>query len=148
MTTGVHSCRYHILLVEDNAADIYLLRQALERAGLTFDLSVIQDGDEALSFARNEAIPQAGTVPDLLVLDLNLPKVEGHDVLAALRQNVNLSNLTVVVITSSPAAQDHQRCTELGVARYLTKPLELDDFLELGAVVKQVLVETKSGEAK
>jgi CheY-like chemotaxis protein len=132
---------FQILLVEDNPADIYLFRQALERAGLTFELTVLMDGGDALAFARSDGKHSAGRVPDLLVLDLNLPKVGGCEVLEAVRQNANLSNLAVAVVTSSAASQDFERCTELGVARYLTKPLELEDFLRIGHVVKQVLLE-------
>jgi CheY-like chemotaxis protein len=143
MSNGPDASAFHILLVEDNAADIYLFRQALEQAGLTSELTVITDGADALAFATSEGKDSAGRVPDLLVLDLNLPKVGGCEILEALRQNANLSNLAVAVMTSSPASQDYQRCTELGVARYVTKPLELEDFLRIGEVVKQVLLENK-----
>jgi CheY-like chemotaxis protein len=144
MSNGPDASAFHILLVEDNAADIYLFRQALERVGLTFELTVIKDGSDALAFARSDGKHSAGRVPDLLVLDLNLPKVGGCEVLEALRQNADLSNLTVAVVTSSAASRDYERCAELGVARYLTKPLELEDFLRIGEVVKQVLLESMS----
>jgi two-component system, chemotaxis family, response regulator Rcp1 len=137
---------FHILLVEDNAADIYLLRQALERAGLTFELTVIKDGSDALTFARSDGKLTASRVPDLVILDLNLPKIGGCEVLEALRQNVDLSNLTVAVMTSSAASQDQEKCTALGVARYITKPLGLEDFLQIGEVVKQVLLESMPGQ--
>jgi CheY-like chemotaxis protein len=142
MSNGSDASAFHILLVEDNAADIYLFRQALERAGLAFELTVIQDGGEALAFATSDGKFSTGRVPHLLVLDLNLPKVGGCEALEAVRQNPDLSNLTVVVLTSSAASRDYERCTELGVARYLTKPLELEDFLRIGHVVKQVLLES------
>ncbi len=135
---------FHILLVEDNAADIYLFRRALERAGLTFELTVIQDGDDALAFARSDGRYCADRVPDLVVLDLNLPKVGGCELLEALRQSADVSNLAVAVMTSSTASRDYERCTELGAARYLTKPLELEDFLQIGEVVKQLLLESMS----
>jgi CheY-like chemotaxis protein len=144
MSNGADASASHILLVEDNAADIYLFRQALERAGLTFELTVIKDGGEALAFATGDRRLSADRVPDLLILDLNLPKVGGCEVLEALRQNPDLSNLTVAVLTSSAALRDYERCTELGVARYITKPLELEDFLQIGEVVKQVLLESMS----
>jgi CheY-like chemotaxis protein len=133
---------FHILLVDDNAADIYLLEKALERAGLTFELTVIKDGGEALAFAISDGEHTASRVPDLVILDLNLPKIGGCEVLEALRQNAVLSYLTVAVMTSSAASQDQEKCTHLGVARYITKPLDLEDFLQIGEVVKQVLLET------
>jgi CheY-like chemotaxis protein len=130
--------------VEDNAADIYLFQQALVRAGLTFDLTVIKDGGDALAFAKSDGKNCESRVPDLIVLDLNLPKIGGCEVLEALRQNADLSNLTVAVMTSSEASRDYEKCVELGVSRYITKPLELEDFLRIGEVVKQVLLESMS----
>jgi CheY-like chemotaxis protein len=146
MSNGQDPNAFHILLVEDNAADIYLFRQALGCAGLTFELTVISDGGDALAFAQSDGRLGAGGVPDLLVLDLNLPKVGGCEVLEAVRKNANVSNLTVAVLTSSDASLDFERCTELGVARYLTKPLELEEFLRMGEVMKQVLLESVSRE--
>lgn len=132
------------MLVEDNAGDIYLFRQALVRAGLTFDLTVIKDGGDALAFAKSDGQNRESRAPDLVVLDLNLPKIGGCQVLEALRQNADLSNLTVAVMTSSEASRDYEKCVELGVSRYITKPLELEDFLRIGEVVKQVLLESMS----
>jgi CheY-like chemotaxis protein len=139
---------FHILLVEDNAADIYLFRQALKRAGLTFELTVITDGGDALAFAKSDGKYSESRVPDLVVLDLNLPKVGGCQVLEVLRQNADLSNLTVVVMTSSEASRDYEKCAELGVSRYITKPLELEDFFRIGEVVKQVLLESMPGHRR
>lgn len=130
--------------MEDNAGDIYLFRQALVRAGLTFDLTVIKDGGDALAFAKSDGQNRESRAPDLVVLDLNLPKIGGCQVLEALRQNADLSNLTVAVMTSSEASRDYEKCVELGVSRYITKPLELEDFLRIGEVVKQVLLESMS----
>ena len=142
MTEAPEPRRFHIVLVEDNAADIYLFRQALERAGLmTFDLTVIEDGEQALAFAKGDAKTAATRAPDLLVLDLNLPKIGGCEILEALRQNPQLSHLRVAVMTSSPASQDYEKCAELGVGRYIIKPLDLEEFLAIGDVVKQLLVE-------
>ncbi len=137
--------RFHILLVEDNAADIYLFRRALQRAGLIFEMTVIDDGGRALAFAKTDTKRTATRVPDLLVLDLNLPKIGGCEILEALRQNPDLSELTVAVMTSSAASQDFDKCAELGVGRYIIKPLDLDEFLQIGKVVKEVLLESKPG---
>ena len=130
--------------MEDNAADIYLFQQALVRAGLTFDLTVIKDGGDALAFAKSEGKNRESRAPDLVVLDLNLPKIGGCEVLEALRQNADLSHLAVAVMTSSEASRDYEKCVELGVSRYITKPLELEDFLQIGEIVKQVLLESTS----
>jgi CheY-like chemotaxis protein len=128
--------------VEDNAADIYLFRQALVRAGLTFDLTVIKDGGDALAFAKSHGENGENGALDLVVLDLNLPKIGGCEVLEALRQNADLSHLAVAVMTSSEASRDYEKCVALGVSRYITKPLDLEDFLQIGEIVKQVLRES------
>ncbi|MGH9622487.1 MAG: response regulator [Bryobacteraceae bacterium] len=144
MSNGRDASAFQILLMEDNPADVYLFRQTLLRAGLNSELTVIQDGDDGLAFAESDGKYCAGRVPDLVVLDLNLPKVGGCELLEALRQNANLSNLAVAVMTSSDASRDYERCTELGVVGYLTKPLELEDFLRMGEVVKRLLLENTS----
>lgn len=144
MTPAPESAPARILLVEDNAADIYLFRQALQLAGLTFELTVIQDGNEALIVAQSDPKHSAIGIPDLLVLDLNLPKVGGYQVLEAVRQNPGLSRLSVVIVTSSEASQDYEKCVTLGVSRYISKPLELDDFLRIGEIIKKLLAEAKS----
>ncbi len=144
MTPVPESAASRILLVEDNAADIYLFRQALQLAGLTFELTVIQDGDEALTFAQSDPARCAIGMPDLLVLDLNLPKVGGYQVLEAVRQNPALFHLAVVIVTSSEASRDYEKCAALGVNRYIPKPLELDEFLRIGEIVKKLLAATKS----
>ncbi|HEX7362735.1 MAG TPA: response regulator [Bryobacteraceae bacterium] len=144
MSNGPDASAFQILLVEDNAADIYLFRQTLERAELNFELTVIQDGDDALAFATSDGKYCAGRAPDLVVLDLNLPRVGGCELLEILRRNADMANLAVAVMTSSAASRDYERCTELGVVGYLTKPLELEDFLRMGEVVKQLLLENTS----
>lgn len=133
---------FHILLVEDNNADIYLFRQALKGAGLNFELTVIEDGAEALAFARRQGEYAASSVPDLAVLDLNLPKVGGASVLEAMRQSKDLERVRVFIMTSSAGPCEQARARELGVERFITKPLDLEDFLQIGHVVKEVLLKS------
>ena len=123
---------FHILLVEDNPADVFLLREAMTRAGLEFNLLVIEDGAEAMEF-----IQQIGDKPgmqklDLAILDLNLPKHDGVQLLEALRKSPRYSSLPVVITTSSGAPADQSRATELRISRFLFKPLELEEFFKLG----------------
>jgi chemotaxis family two-component system response regulator Rcp1 len=143
MIEGPDQQTFRIVLVEDNAADIYLFRQALKRAELHCELTVIKDGGDALAFAKGDAKRTSTPVPDLLVLDLNLPKVGGCEVLAAVRQNLDLAHLTVAIMTSSAALQDRQKCDQLGVDRYIIKPLDLEEFLRIGETVKQILLESR-----
>jgi CheY-like chemotaxis protein len=144
MTLAPEAMTFRILLVEDNAADIYLFRQALEISGLSFELEVIQDGDEALAFAQSSPKHTGIGIPDLLVLDLNLPKIGGFKILEAARQNPDLSQSAVAIMTSSEAPQDHERCAALGISAYIVKPLDLADFLRIGEMVKELLTERKS----
>jgi CheY-like chemotaxis protein len=132
---------FRILLVEDNAADAYLFRKALENAELNFELLLLEDGAQALAFVRGEGAFGAEPAPDLVVLDLNLPKSDGTEVLQAIRQSRHLSKIPVVITSSSSSPHDRAKTEHLVVERYIMKPLDLDDFLQIGAVVKQVLLE-------
>ena len=104
MSSGPDARTFHILLVEDNAADIYLFRQALKDAGLNFELTVIENGADGLAFARRQGEYAASSVPDLAVLDLNLPKGGGASVLEAMRQSKDLERVPVFIMTSSAGA--------------------------------------------
>jgi len=130
---------FRILLVEDNAADAYLFRKALEGADLQFELAVIEDGAEALAYVRHEGKYAETPVPDLAVLDLNLPKNEGVEVLAAIRQNPEFANVPVVITSSSASPRDQARTCQLGAERYIMKPPDLHEFLKIGGVLKEIL---------
>jgi len=135
---------FHILLVEDNSADAYLIRTALENAELNFELLLLEDGAEALAFVRGEGKYAASQAPDLVVLDLNLPKSEGIEVLQAIRQSQRLANLPVVITSSSSSPHERAKAEQLLVERYIMKPPDLEDFLQIGKVLKQVLLENKA----
>jgi CheY-like chemotaxis protein len=131
---------YKILLVEDNAADVYLFRKALERTGLNFELILIEDGGEALAFVRADGKYSNRPVPHLAVLDWNLPRHEGIEVLAAIRAHEALANLPVVITSSSTSPRDPLKTGELRVDRYLRKPPDLESFLEVGTALREVLL--------
>lgn len=131
---------WRILLVEDNSADVYLLRRALTDAGLTFELIVLEDGAEALSFIRAEGIHAGRAVPQLAVLDLNLPRSEGTEVLAALRQNEEFDHVPVAITSSSSLPSDRDKAERYRVERYITKPSDLEHFLEIGVILKELLL--------
>jgi len=133
--------KFQILLVEDNPGDIYLFRQALKGAGLNFELTVIEDGAEALAFAKRDGKYAGSPVPDLAVLDVNLPKIQGTEVLGAMRRNEELARVPVALMTSSATPGDQAISKEFNVTRYIMKPLDLEDFLQIGNVLKQLLLE-------
>lgn len=133
-----------VLLVEDNEADAYLFRKALESAGLNFELTVIEDGEEALDFVNGQGAYAGRPIPDLAVLDLNVPKNDTIELLKIMRQNEGLYHVPVVLLTSlvSPAAREKSEAFR--VERYVTKPAELDEFLQIGAIMKDVLLERRT----
>lgn len=132
-------CTARILLVEDNAADVYLLRRALEAAQLRCELTIFEDGSSAISFI--EAHVRGSLLPDLAILDLNLPKQSGWQVLARLRASPHLQNVPVIILSSSPSPGERDQITAAGVQIYLIKPPDLDGFLNLGFRIREILWE-------
>ena len=126
----------HLLLVEDNPADVTLMRVAItpfiEQGLLQF--STVPDGEQALAFLRRHAPYTQVAAPDLVLLDLNLPRRSGYEVLAERQKDAELRYIPVVVLTSSQTPQDISRCYELGANAYLVKPLELEQFVTLGKI--------------
>ena len=117
-----------ILLVEDNAGDVRLTREALREADVSVELTAVPDGEQALAFLRGEG-PHAGVpTPDLILLDLNLPKKNGLEVLEEIKRDPELRRTPVIMLTTSSSARDIAACYERGVNCYIVKPLDLDDF--------------------
>jgi chemotaxis family two-component system response regulator Rcp1 len=129
----------NILLAEDNLADILLVRKALNEHEIPYDLHVVRDGEEALAFIEGMGEPGSIPCPDIVLLDVNLPKVEGAEILSQFRKHPQCADTPVIVITSSDARGDRDRMAQLGIARYFKKPSDLDAFLKLGAVVREVV---------
>ena len=119
-----------VLLIEDDPGDILIAREALRAGMLASSLTVMQDGAEALASLRGAASP-----PDLVLLDLNLPGMTGHEVLEQIKNDPELRLIPVVVLSTSSADQDVRRSYELGANVYVTKPVDFDRFTE---VVKQI----------
>ena len=129
---------FRILLIDDNDADVYLLRRALQKAGLAIEFTVLKDGSEGLAFTRG----QGDSAPrlDLVVLDLNLPKSGGAEVLRAMKGNPALALVPVVVMSSSASKAEQAVIAELGAARFLTKPPDLEGFMKIGEIFREVLL--------
>ena len=124
-----------ILLVEDNPGDVRLTQEAFKESKLTNRLHVVRDGEEALAFLRREGPYAHAARPDLILLDLNLPKRDGREVLAVIKADGALKRIPVVVLTTSKAEQDILRAYELHANCYITKPMDLDQFI---AVVQSI----------
>ena len=118
-----------VLNVEDNPGDVELAKEALRETSLTLDLHVAEDGAEALDFLRNET-PDAPRT-DLVLLDLNMPKVSGHEVLEEMKNDPDLRLIPVVVFTSSSAREDIEAAYDRYANCYITKPGDLDDLVDV-----------------
>ncbi len=119
------------LLVEDNPGDVRLTREALLESKVRNNLSVAEDGEEALKFLRRESPYGNAPRPDIILLDLNLPKKDGREVLSEIKSDPALRRIPVVVITSSEAEQDILQTYDLHVNCYVTKPVDLDQFIKV-----------------
>jgi CheY-like chemotaxis protein len=130
----------HILLAEDNIGDVMLVREALTASHVESTLHVVKDGQEALDFvARMGVEAESVPCPDLMLLDMNLPKADGVTVLAAFRGHKNCAATPVIIVSSSNNPKDRSRVAALGVAYYFRKPPDFDEFMKLGEVVREVL---------
>jgi two-component system, chemotaxis family, response regulator Rcp1 len=118
-----------ILLVEDNPGDVRLTREALREGKVRNNLYVAADGVEALRFLRREGEHADAARPDLVLLDLNLPKKDGRQVLQEIKNDPQLRTIPVVILTSSQAEQDICRAYDLHANAYVTKPVDLDQFI-------------------
>ena len=120
-----------ILLVEDNPGDVRLTQEALKESKVTNNLSVAEDGVEALAFLKREGKYADAPRPDLLLLDLNLPKKDGRELLEEIKVDDNLKRIPVVVLTTSKAEEDIIRMYDQHANCYITKPIDFDQFIEV-----------------
>lgn len=120
-----------ILLVEDNPGEVRLTQEALKDAKIRNNLHVTQDGEEAMSFLRRTGRYDHAVRPDLIILDLNLPKLDGREVLAQIKADPSLRPIPVVVVTTSDAQEDIVGSYDLHANCYITKPVDLDQFLQV-----------------
>jgi two-component system response regulator len=134
----------HIVVIEDNPGDVDLLRMALDAAGVDCKLTVIEDGGDAIA-ALTEG--DAAAVPDLVVLDLNIPKSDGIEILEALRASPRSANVRVAVLSSSSSPRERAKIKTFGVASHIIKPSDLDEYLKIGLILKSLLSETAADDA-
>jgi CheY-like chemotaxis protein len=120
-----------ILLVEDNEGDVGLIEEVLEEVKIRNILHVAKDGEEAILFLYNEEKFSGSPRPDIILLDLNLPKKDGREVLREIKEDSNFKNIPVVILTTSGAEKDILRAYELYANAYVTKPLDFDQFIKV-----------------
>ncbi len=121
----------NILLVEDSPGDVLLTKEALREVQVANELSVARDGEEAMAFLRNEGEFAASPRPDLVLLDLNLPRMDGRAVLTAIKEDDDLRRIPVIVLTTSSADEDILHAYDHHANSYIRKPVDLNRFLEV-----------------
>jgi CheY-like chemotaxis protein len=124
-----------VLLVEDDPGDVLIAREAMAAGQLSTTLAVVNDGREALAYLRRENGYADASRPDLILLDLNLPRMSGHEVLAEVKNDPELRRIPVVVLTTSQAHEDIAKSYDLHASVHVSKPVDFDDFT---GVVKQI----------
>lgn len=127
----------HILLIEDNPGDIRLAQEALKEGKVRNTLTVIQDGEEALDFLFHRGEHAAAARPDLVLLDLNLPKISGREILAQMKTDDSLKTIPVVVLTASEAEEDIIKCYGNHANCYITKPLDFSRFVQITKAIEE-----------
>jgi two-component system, chemotaxis family, response regulator Rcp1 len=142
MTANGMDGAVEILLVEDNPADARLTREVFEGGRLTTHLNVVADGEEALAFLRREGRYAESPRPKLVLLDLNLPRKDGREVLQELKADPSLSRIPVIVLTTSAAEADILHSYDLQANCFITKPLDLDEFFEVVRAIEDFWLTT------
>ncbi|MCP4252890.1 MAG: response regulator [Candidatus Scalindua sp.] len=120
-----------ILLVDDNPGDVRLAKEGLKESKVINNLHVVDDGVEAMAFLRKEGNYADAVTPDLILLDLNLPKKDGREVLAEIKGDKDLKRIPIVVLTTSQAEEDVMETYDLHANCYVTKPVDLDQFVNI-----------------
>ena len=141
----MNEVKARIWVVEDNPSDVILLKHALKTHGVAADLDVIQDGKSAIR-RLTELAAGSGPRPDLLILDINLPRHNGTEILARIAANRAFSGLPVVVMTSSDSPAEHARAHGLG-ADLIRKPVDLDGFLAIGGALRNLLTRNQAASS-
>ena len=130
-----------ILIVEDNKGDVGLIEEVFEEAKIRNKLNVAEDGEEAMLYLQGEGKFLGSPRPDLILLDLNLPKKDGREVLREIKEDINLKNIPVVVLTTSSAEKDILGAYGLHANAYVTKPLDFDQFIKVVGSIENFWLE-------
>ncbi len=131
---------FNLLLAEDNLPDALLVREAIRMENLPLEVSIAPDGERAIDLIVTAENHPDAPCPHVLVLDINLPRIDGFEVLRRIRASEKFKNLPVMVVTSSDSPADRRQAAELG-ARYFRKPVTYDEFIKIGAVLRQFMID-------
>jgi len=130
-SSGIHAAPIEVLLIEDSPGDVRLTREALKDAKVHISLNVVSDGVEAMAFLERQGKFADAPRPDLILLDLNLPKKDGREVLKDIKESATLGSIPVVILTTSASEADILRSYKLHANCYITKPVDLDGFIKV-----------------
>jgi DNA-binding response OmpR family regulator len=140
---GIRAAR--ILVIEDNGSDVFLLERALRQQSFQFELVHLLSGSEALAFIRGQGAYSDAEIPNLILVDLNLYKYTGEDILREIRSSLRLREVPVCVWSSSRSRKDEALLQELGIAKFIPKPSGLDQFMEIGKILKDLIAAPAPG---
>jgi chemotaxis family two-component system response regulator Rcp1 len=133
------TCPCHILIAEDNKSDVFLIREALRKSGIDAQIHVVEDGEKTINFFARADAEATAPCPDLILLDINMPRYKGTDILRRLRASPRCATALVLVVTSSDSQHDRDEMDALGADGYFRKPSEFAKFMELGQIVRELL---------
>ena len=137
--------KWKIFLAEDNPGDVFLVRRALDFHRIEYELSLATNGEDAIAIVRRA---ENGEFPiDIMLLDLNLPRYDGGQVVAVARSGQILVKTPIIILTSSDSPHDRRRLSALGASLYFRKPADLNSFMEVGKLVQDVIAESERREA-
>lgn len=131
----------HILLVEDNEGDIFLTEQAFEECKVKTEISVARNGKEALDFLFKKGEFSEVKKPDLILLDINIPVFNGHEVLHNIKADSNLQEIPVIMLTTSSNRKDREQASKNKCINYFEKPLDMDEFSVIISKIEKLLIE-------
>lgn len=134
----------HILMVEDDPGDVFLIREALKSSALRFDLHHADNGEKALDFLHRRGPYESAERPHLILLDLNLPRVNGIEVLRDVKSSPELSEIPVIVLTTSKSEADASLCRQLGASDFISKAPSFEEFLAVGKVIETFWLERQN----
>jgi CheY-like chemotaxis protein len=129
--------KWKIFLAEDNPGDVFLVRRALDFYRIEYELSLASNGEEAISLVRRAE--DGELCIDLMLVDLNLPRYDGGQIVAAARSSKMLGKTPIIILTSSDSPHDRSRLSQLGASLYFRKPADLNAFMEVGKIVQEVI---------
>jgi CheY-like chemotaxis protein len=131
---------WQILIAEDSRSDVFLIRQALQKSGIKAQIHVADDGEKTVKFfERADADPEA-PCPHLILLDINMPRYKGGDILRRLRASARCKDALVLVVTSSDSPRDREEMDAFGANGYFRKPSDFSEFMRLGQIVRDLLM--------